>query len=313
MSAAAGAFRAHTVRALAAALELSDEDGAALMAAAPRRPAPDESRTRGRLASGALLIGRDAELATLTSMLWPAGRDRLVSVTGPGGVGKSLLAAAVVETAHGRYPDGCFSVDLSTRDDPALALESIAAGTGLPEAAGATLSELVEALRGRCLLVVLDSAERLVPGLGPLLAQLAAGVEGLTLLVTSRIPLGVRSERRFVLRPLPTPLDPGSPDATGRVRVSFEQVAASPAVQLFVERTRAVLTEFQLTADNAVAALCARLDGLPLALELAAADAAVAGDGPARSPQRPSRGPHRRAPRPPRSPAVAARHVGLEL
>jgi predicted ATPase/transcriptional regulator with XRE-family HTH domain len=260
-----------TVRRLIAALGLSGADAARLIAAAtpaPRRRVPAGSAS----ASASLqilpstptpLVGRSAHLAQVTALL---RRDdvRLVTLTGPGGVGKTRLGLAVAAEMRTAFRDGVVFVSLASTADPALVPVALARVIGVRETADRSLLDgTVAYLRSRSLLVLLDNFEHLLPA-APLLADLLAACPGLSLLVTSRSLLHLRAEHRFDVAPLDLPaLDgPGGP----------EDVIASPAVALFVARAQASEPSFAITIDNAaeVAAICRRLEGLPLAIELAA-------------------------------------------
>jgi predicted ATPase len=212
------------------------------------------------------IIGRQTEIAAVGALL----RDpavHLVTLTGPGGIGKTRLAVEVARlvAAGADGPDGVTFVDLSAARDAADWPGAVTAALGIrPEGAGPVLDLLVDRLQGRRLLLVLDNVEQLVEA-APDLGTLLAACPQLTVLVTSRIVLQLRGEHEVVLAPLATPPRelPADPQATGR----------SAAVQLLVARARQVRPGFALTPSNAaaVAELCLRLDGIPLALELAAA------------------------------------------
>jgi predicted ATPase/transcriptional regulator with XRE-family HTH domain len=262
--------RLETVRMLADALALGPDDRTALLAAArpalwPEGPSGPASPTPVSVpAPLTRLIGRETEVATLRALL--RNDDvRLVTLTGPGGSGKTRLAIAVAVGIVDAFPDGVFFVDLSPLTDPALVVPTIAAVLGVREIPGqpliATLSTFLASKRR---LLVLDNCERVLAAAADIVTLLAAS-PGLSVLATSREPLHVRGERVFPLLPLPLP-------AAEHVPV-VEDLAQIPAIALFVERATAVQPTFALTAENAtaVAAICRRLDGLPLAIELAAA------------------------------------------
>lgn len=206
-------------------------------------------------------IGREPELAALESLLTDPA-VRLVTVTGPGGSGKTRLSVLTADRLQHRYADGAVIVALEAVRDPALALNVLATALGVREPGDDPLATMVRELGHRKLLVVLDNLEQVVE-VGPSLAVLLSRLPGLTLLATSRVLLSVGGERAFPLRPLAVPAP----------RSSAADIAASPAVTMFCDRARAALPSFALTEDNTsdVAELCRRLDGLPLALELAAA------------------------------------------
>ncbi|MBD0371363.1 MAG: protein kinase [Pyrinomonadaceae bacterium] len=212
------------------------------------------------------LIGRRRELSEVTSALRNSG-ERLLTLTGPGGTGKTRLAveAARELLGGGDFPEGVFVADLSPLSDPGLIARPIAQALGVAETPGGSLADaLAHELSDKRLLLVLDNFEHLLEG-ATLVSELLAASPGLKVLATSQAPLRLSQEREYPVEPLevppPTSLPP--PDDLARV----------PAVALFVERARAAKPAFALTSENAraVAEICRRLDGLPLALELAAA------------------------------------------
>ena len=212
------------------------------------------------------LVGRERELGEVAELL-AQPEVRLLTLTGTGGVGKTRLAveAARASLASGLFPDGVAFVGLAPIEDPALVAPAVlgSLGAAVPEGLGP-----YEALAGHLgneeFLLVLDNLEHLL-GAAPELAGLVAACPGLTVLVTSRAPLRVRGEIEYPVPPLALPPTTRSP--------SEGEVEGSPAGTLFVERARATSSGFSLTRANAgdVAAICWRLAGLPLALELAAA------------------------------------------
>jgi non-specific serine/threonine protein kinase len=210
------------------------------------------------------LIGRDETLAEATALL--CRRDvQLVTFTGTGGTGKTRLALDVATRLRASLDGGAWFVSLAHVTDPDLIPSAIANVLGLRDQESSSLLDaLAGYVGGRRLLLVLDNFEQVVTA-APWLCDLVARVPTLTLLVTSRVVLHVRGEHEFAVPPLDVP-DLGA--AAG-----VHDVAASPSVQLFAERARAVEPSFTLTEDNAaaVAEICVRLDGLPLAIELAAA------------------------------------------
>jgi predicted ATPase len=242
--------------------------------AAVRPPAAATARSswsrgpRPLPAGTTLLIGRERAIDEVAGL---SGRPgvRLVTLTGPGGVGKTRLAVAVGERLRDRFGAGTVFVPLAAVTDPGLVLAGIARAAGADLAgAGSPAEALAELLGDGAWLLILDNLEQVVQ-VGPDLAELLARCPGVTVLATSRTVLGLSAEREYPVLPLPLP--GGSPGSGTGVMV--EDVAASPAVALFVDRARAVRPGFALTADNAaaVAEICRRLEGLPLAIELAAA------------------------------------------
>jgi predicted ATPase/DNA-binding SARP family transcriptional activator/TolA-binding protein len=216
------------------------------------------------------LLGRAAELAAIARLL---GRPavRLVTVLGPPGVGKTRLALEAAAHRQGDYAGGVWFVDLAPMHDPALVVPAIAQALGVREGgARPLLDDLAAALRGQHVLLVLDNCEQVL-GAAPALAALLARCPRLSLLATSRAPLRLRGEHEVALDPLALPELGRLPDQPGTSDLAA--LTQSPAVALFVERAAAVHAAFELAPPTAraVAELCVRLDGLPLAIELAAA------------------------------------------
>jgi predicted ATPase/transcriptional regulator with XRE-family HTH domain/Tfp pilus assembly protein PilF len=216
------------------------------------------------------LIGRDAELNRLEH-LFTQPRSRLLTVSGPGGVGKTRLAIEVAGRLQGDFPDGVFFVSLAPIQDVLLLPSTLARAFGMVELDGASVMEdLMDFIGGRRLLLVLDNCEHLIDACADSAAMLLAACPGLHVLATSRSALRIRGEQVFLLQPLPLPaLSVDTPSA------AIEQ---SPAVALFAERAREAYPDFSLSSSNLgdVAAICERVDGLPLAIELAAAQCAYA-------------------------------------
>ena len=190
---------------------------------------------------------------------------RLVTLTGPGGIGKTRLSVQVTAELVEAFPDGVWLVRLSRLTDPALVLPTIAQTLGLKEQGSHSMADLLRThLAQKRLLLLLDNVEQVV-GAAPEVAGLLAASPGLKVLATSRVPLHLRGEREYALGPLPLP-DPGHLPAA-------QELSQYAAVALFIERAQETKPDFAVTSANApaIAAICARLDGLPLAIELAAA------------------------------------------
>jgi predicted ATPase/DNA-binding CsgD family transcriptional regulator len=207
------------------------------------------------------LLGRERETATLHRLLCQPG-VRLVTITGPGGVGKTSLALQVARELQDAFTDGVFFVSLAATTESTLIIPTIAHTLGVTESSSRLLLDsLKDFLRDEQTLLLLDNFEQII-SIAPLLTELLEACAGLRILVTSREALRLRGEHEYPLAPLALPDQP-----------SFENLLQYPGIALFVERARAILPDFQLTPDdaNAVAEICARLDGLPLAIELAAA------------------------------------------
>ena len=207
-------------------------------------------------------MGRAEDISELTSLL-ASPEARVVTLTGPGGVGKTRLSLAAGAELLASFDDGVFFVDLSALTDPALVAGAIAGTLGLRESAGRSLSETVsDYLAFRQVLLILDNLEHLLDAT-PDISVLVSSAPGLKVLVTSREPLRIAGEHEVPLAPLGLPSEDLDPS----------EVLSSPAVELFVERARALRPGFELTRDDtsSVAAICRRVDGLPLAIELAAA------------------------------------------
>jgi predicted ATPase/DNA-binding NarL/FixJ family response regulator len=189
----------------------------------------------------------------------------LLTLTGPGGVGKTRLSLSVADAVRGYFPDGVTVVPLAPIDDPNLVPSAIITALGVHEASDEPLiARLTAVLRHKRLLLVLDNFEQVVEA-APLVADLLGACPDVTVLVTSRVRLRLSGEREVPIPPL------GLVEADQHR--SVEEIATSDAVRLFVERAQAVQPDFSLSVDNAsiVATICRRLDGLPLAIELAAA------------------------------------------
>jgi len=268
-----------TLDLLVAALDLPQKDAAALRARAQRRTRVGTSTENGPLqrSMGGLprpptrLIGREKQLADVCRRLQAADAAPLLTLTGPPGTGKTRLALAAAEALRAVYAGDVTFVPLASMSDPAMVLPALRQALGLIQTVGqAPETVLAEALRDRHLLVVLDNFEQLLAA-GHALAALLGACPKLHLLVTSRIRLGLYGEHEFPVPPLQLPSDM-APVADDE-RAALDRVAGSEAVQLFLERARCVRPDFVLNTANAddIVGICRQLDGLPLAIELAAA------------------------------------------
>lgn len=227
-----------------------------------RRPQParlPEPRTA--------LVGRAAELAALRGLLLSPGAA-LVTLTGIGGSGKTRLALQAAAELQGQAPGGCCFVDLSAVPEAAMVPSAVAAALGLGDTGADISAAVVDALQDRETLLLLDNFEHVLEAAG-LVTLLLDSCPMLRVLVTSREPLRLYGERELAVAPLATPEAGLDVDGEAEVEAALR---ASPALALFVDRARQVRPDFGLTAANvgAVAEICRRLDGLPLAIELAA-------------------------------------------
>ena len=214
------------------------------------------------------LLGREAERAAARALLIDEAAP-LLTLTGPGGVGKTRLALAIAGEAADAFADGVVWVDLAPLTDAALVATALANALAVTLAHGQPVTgELARFLRSRQALLLFDNCEHLVEPVADLVASLLTSCPALQVLITSRAPLRVRGEQMLPVEPLPLP----EGDATALATLELNE-----AVRLFVERARSVRPAFALTEANApaVAALCRALDGLPLAIELAAARSTI--------------------------------------
>ena len=233
--------------------------------ARPAAPVPARSRGPRPLPVGTTsLVGREQAIGEVADLIVRPGA-RLVTLTGPGGVGKTRLAAAAGERLCDRFDARTAFVSLAAVTDPGLVLAAVGRAVGADLAGtGSPLEALAEQIGDGAWLLILDNLEQ-VTGAARDLGELLARCPGVTILATSRTVLGLGAEQEYPVPPLPLPLPAGPAPAA--------ELAASPAVALFVDRARAVHPGFTLTPGNAaaVAEICRRLEGLPLAIELAAA------------------------------------------
>ncbi|HEX5414808.1 MAG TPA: helix-turn-helix domain-containing protein [Chloroflexota bacterium] len=260
--------RRETVRLLAEALDLSRSDQAALEQAIGRGRG---RRRRATVAPNGVLpapanqlIGRDDEVRSAAALLRTPG-VRLLTLIGPPGTGKTRLALAIADELRGDFPDGVEFIDLSPLTDPTLVGPTLARGLGLEEREGNAAPGLLEnAFGDRRVLLVLDNFDHVLDA-ASLVTKLLANSSALRIIATSRAALSLRSEHVRIVSPL------ALPELNGEL--PLEKAGRSPAVALFVDRARATNPRFNLGSHNvqAVAEICARLDGLPLAIELAAA------------------------------------------
>lgn len=276
--------RPETLRMLADALALDTDERAPFFASAhpapevPVRssqhgaPGPGEKSTAIPLATRPLprpldsLIGRENDIEAIVALL-ESEQVRLVTLTGPGGVGKTRLCIAVASRLQSRFAEGAAFVDLAPVSDPELVAPVISSAMGLAvDPRMVPRASLVAALRERAVLLILDNFEHLLSA-APLIVELLVHCHSLKILATSRVRLRLRGEHVFVVQPLPVPEVAASTDV-----ISSEHLSNNPSVQLFVDRAREAHFGFDLTDQNAapVADICGRLDGLPLAIELAA-------------------------------------------
>ena len=215
------------------------------------------------------IIGREDTVAALVSRL--AG-DRLVTLVGPGGVGKTTAALAVAEELVSAYEHGVWLIDLAPLTEPSLVASTVATVLGVETHAADPLPGLVSSLRHKRMLLLLDNCEHLIEAAATLAAMLLRGAPGVSMLATSREPLGVEGEREYRLGPLAMP----SPSSS---RLAAADALVFPAVQLFVERVSSAIDDSALSDADApfVVEICRRVDGLPLGIEFAAARVDVLG------------------------------------
>jgi predicted ATPase len=225
-----------------------------------------ENRTSNLPKPRTALVGRESQAEALTAILEREGL-RLVTLTGPGGIGKTRLALDVAHKVLSKFPGGVFVVTLSVVSEPGSIAYAISQAMGISDPSSDSAEQSLKRYLGTLddpLLLVLDNFEHLLAG-APLIADLLSAGLRLSLMVTSQSPLHVYGEQEFPVPPLALPSLKTLPD--------LDVLSRLPAISLFVERARAVKHDFVLTKDNAraVASICTRLDGVPLAIELAAA------------------------------------------
>ncbi len=237
----------------------------------------------GRIALPApvtLFVGRTREIPALSELILN-DEVRLITLTGPGGVGKTRLALQAARGVATEFLDGAVFVPLAAVRDPELVPLTVARALDLLEGEGRSpTTRLIEALRDRQLLLVLDNFEQLVPmstsaTASTLVTDLLTSCPGVKILVTSRMLLRISGEHAFVVPPLT--LAPIAPVEANEAPLPKDDLAQVESIQLFADRARTAWPEFRLTSENlpTVAAICAQVDGLPLAIELAAARSAV--------------------------------------
>ena len=255
--------RKDTARLLADALELTGQQRAAFEAAARGRTSagwltgPEAQGLRAPLTS---FVGRDQDLADVLELI---GRARLITLTGAGGAGKTRLAIEVARSAAGLFADGAWLADLAGIATPALVVSRVMEALGVRQASErSAVTALLYRLQQAELLLVLDNCEHVLAACADLVDELLHGAPGLKVLATSREPLGVPGEEAYPVAPL------GLPESTGD-----EAAAHAAAVRLFIERGAAANASAATgrAPVSVVARICRNLDGLPLAIELAAA------------------------------------------
>ena len=216
------------------------------------------------------LIGRDVVVAKLVEQL---RRHRLLTIVGPGGIGKTSVGFAVAERMISEFEDGVWAVDLSPIADPGLVLGAVAGAIGIKLSSQLTVKSLVAALRDRRMMLMFDNCAHVIDAAASVVSAILRGAPHIRILATSREPLRTEGEHLCRLEPLETP--PPSHDIRAAEALRYS------SVQLFVEQAAATLDGFQLTDSNAplVCEICRKLDGIPLAIELAAARVHVVGLG----------------------------------
>ncbi len=258
------------VRPLAA--EAGDADGTGSPAAAPQAAAVVAAASRNNLpAELPLLFGRDEDVRSVEILL---GAHRLVTLVGAGGIGKSRLAQAAAHASAAEFPDGAWMVELAGLSDPALVPSTVAQALAIPLPGQASLTEeLMTRVDQRHLLLVIDNCEHLLDAVADLVQAILRQAPGITVLATSQEPLHLPAEQQYRLSPLAIP-----------AKFSMDDARGFAAVALFESRVRAADPRFALNDEglSLTVDICRRLDGLPLAIELAAARVATIGLRPVR-------------------------------
>jgi len=232
-------------------------------AAVPLEPQPAASTYQHNLPTRITpLIGRSEVVAKIADRV---ARERLLTIVGPAGIGKTSVAVAAAERLIGAYDDGIWQIDLASITDPRLVPTALASALKLTIRSDNPLPSLIAAVKDRQMLLVLDNCEHLIEPAAALAIAILRGSRGVQVLATSREPLDVEGERVHRLSALDSP-----PES---IRLDAAEALRFPAVQLFVERATATMNEFELSDTDApgAAGICRKLDGVPLAIEFAAA------------------------------------------